>query len=126
MSRAPWFSSLPNMTVSLRAPRSTSTEEFMQHELIHNNEVFGFDNSGFAERTLPARYGSGVAQISNLLYRRIPFGRTSDDSVTQEISTAGGLEIRDTAGWKPALLFLGPRAPKMNRLGLLAAVLLAC
>ena len=76
----------------------------MQHELIHNNEVCGFDNSGFAERTLPARYGSGVAQISNLLYRRIPFGRTSDDSVTQEISTAGGLEIRDTAGWKPALL----------------------
>ena len=43
--------------------------------------------------------GSGVlvAQIFNLLYRRIPFGRAG------EVRAASGLEIRDTAGRKPAL-----------------------
>jgi len=44
-----------------------------------------------------------VAQVSNLLYRRIPFGRPPGHSESQALSTASGLEIRDTAGWKPAL-----------------------
>lgn len=39
----------------------------------------------------------------NLPYRRIPFGRTPDNPKAQTRSQAGGLEIRDTAGWKPAL-----------------------
>ena len=38
-----------------------------------------------------------VAQFSNLLYRRLPVG-----SVLARWR-ACGLEIRDTAGWKPAL-----------------------
>src|SRR6266545_6286256 len=54
-----------------------------------------------------------VAQISNLLYRRIPFGRPSDQSETQEVSRADGLEIRDTADWKSALRSVGTRA--LNR-----------
>ena len=40
-----------------------------------------------------------VAQVSNLLYRRLPVGRLSPPR------RARGLEIRDTAGWKPALRF---------------------
>jgi len=54
-------------------------------------------------------YEFGVAQISNLLYRRIPFGRPPDNSGTQAGAKAGGLEIRDTAGWKPALRSVGRR-----------------
>jgi hypothetical protein len=38
-----------------------------------------------------------VAQISNLPYRRLPVGRP------QRHRPPCGLEIRDTAGWKPAL-----------------------
>src|SRR6266540_1927967 len=49
-----------------------------------------------------------VAQISNLLYRRIPFGKPPDRSEAQEFSQASGLEIRDTAGWKPALRGFSP------------------
>jgi len=41
-----------------------------------------------------------VAQISNLPYRRLPVGRPFEGR------GASGLEIRDTAGWKPALLWL--------------------
>src|SRR5664279_1009740 len=40
-----------------------------------------------------------VAQISNLLCRRLPVGRPFEGG------SGGGLEIRDTAGWKPALLW---------------------
>ena len=55
----------------------------------------------------PAKYilVVGVAQISNLPYRRIPFGRAADKPGTRESSTGSGLEIRDTAGWKPALRY---------------------
>src|SRR6266511_346413 len=49
-----------------------------------------------------------VAQISNLLYRRIPFGKPPDRSETQESFKVCGLEIRDTAGWKPALQACSP------------------
>ena len=49
-----------------------------------------------------------VAQISNLLYRRIPFGRPPDYSNAHEFSEACGLKIRDTAGWKPALRAFSP------------------
>ncbi len=38
-----------------------------------------------------------VAQVSNLLYRRLPVGSSS------ERLGVGGLEIRDTADWKSAL-----------------------
>src|SRR5450830_1228991 len=50
-----------------------------------------------------------VAQVSNLLYRRLPVGRACDlGSATtlsgaSAIRTASGLEIRDTADWKSAL-----------------------
>ena len=49
-----------------------------------------------------------VARISNLLYRRIPFGRPPDYSKAHEFSEARGLEIRDTAGWKPARRAFSP------------------
>jgi type II secretory pathway pseudopilin PulG len=39
----------------------------------------------------------GVAQVSNLPYRRLPVGRRCP------FGRICGLEIRDTAGWKPAL-----------------------
>ncbi len=42
-----------------------------------------------------------VAQVSNLLYRRLPVGEAC--ARTQACRTACGLETRDTAGWKPAL-----------------------
>ncbi|MBI4324511.1 MAG: hypothetical protein HY674_04535 [Chloroflexi bacterium] len=38
-----------------------------------------------------------VAQVSNLLYRRLPVGRAS------ALSHVSGLEIRATADWKSAL-----------------------
>jgi hypothetical protein len=38
-----------------------------------------------------------VAQVSNLLYRRLPVGRLDP------LGRVCGLEIRDTASWKPAL-----------------------
>jgi hypothetical protein len=41
-----------------------------------------------------------VAQISNLPYRRLPVGGSV------QARGGGGLEIRDTTGWKPALLWL--------------------
>jgi hypothetical protein len=44
-----------------------------------------------------------VAQVSNLLYRRIPFGRPSAVELVRR------LEICDTAGWKPALRAFGSR-----------------
>jgi len=47
--------------------------------------------------------GANVAQTSSLPYRRIPFGKPLANSETQEFFQARGLEIRDTAGWKPAL-----------------------
>jgi hypothetical protein len=46
---------------------------------------------------------SGVAQASNLLHHRIPFGKPV------EVPGAGGLEIRDTADWKSALRAPGRR-----------------
>ncbi|MBE0543387.1 MAG: hypothetical protein IH623_18745 [Verrucomicrobia bacterium] len=49
-----------------------------------------------------------VAQISNLLYRRIPFGRSVERTETRALAKASGLEIRDTAGWNPALRAFSP------------------
>ena len=43
----------------------------------------------------------GVAQISNLLYRRFLIGKLSEPLLTMH--TASGLETRDTADWKSAL-----------------------
>jgi hypothetical protein len=40
---------------------------------------------------------AGVAQVSNLLCRRLPVGHAQTRLI------AGGLEIRDTADWKSAL-----------------------
>ncbi len=50
-----------------------------------------------------------VAQISNLLYRRLPVGRPFDRR------EGCGLEIRDTADWKPALLWLRRRRAALYR-----------
>ena len=44
--------------------------------------------------------GGDVAQISNLLFRRLAVGRPFGSR------DGSGFEIRDTAGWKPALLSL--------------------
>ncbi len=46
---------------------------------------------------------SNVAQVSNLLYRRLPAGRATETRSPPEWTRGCGLEIRDTAGWKPAL-----------------------
>ena len=44
-------------------------------------------------------YAFGVAQISNLLYRRIPFGRPSDHAAAQEFPRQ--------ADWKSAIQQVG-------------------
>jgi len=54
-------------------------------------------------KTKIQRIVAWVAQTSSRLCRRIPFGRPPVNSQTQKLSNARGLEIRDTAGWKPAL-----------------------
>jgi len=47
--------------------------------------------------------GARVAQICNLLYRRIAFGRTPGGK-SFELVAASGLQIRDTAEYNSALL----------------------
>jgi hypothetical protein len=47
-----------------------------------------------------------VAQICNLLYRRIAFGRSPEHSAPFPLAAAGGLKIRDTAECNSALLWL--------------------
>jgi len=44
-----------------------------------------------------------VAQVSNLLYRRLQVGWACDLSGASAMRMASGLEIRDTADWKSAL-----------------------
>jgi hypothetical protein len=56
----------------------------------------------FHNRTTPAISATGVAQIFNLLYRRIAFGRPL------QMREAGGLQIRDTAECNSALRSLQP------------------
>jgi hypothetical protein len=48
----------------------------------------------------------GVAQICNLLYRRIAFGRASHSANAFGLAAASGLQIRDTAEYNSALLWL--------------------
>ena len=47
---------------------------------------------------------SAVAQVSNLPYRRLPVGNALDAQDALGLADARGLEIRDTADWKSALL----------------------
>ena len=49
--------------------------------------------------------GCFVAQVCNLLYRRIVSGRRQAFVASLEISKLCGLQTRDTAGCKPALRF---------------------
>ena len=49
---------------------------------------------------------SGVAQICNLLYRRIAFGGTPYFPDAFDLAAASGLQIRDTAEYNSALLRL--------------------
>jgi hypothetical protein len=44
-----------------------------------------------------------VAQVSNLLYRRLPAGSAWKQPVRPDVRDVCGLEIRDTADWKSAL-----------------------
>src|SRR5438034_6312643 len=44
-----------------------------------------------------------VAQVSNLLYRRLPACGCAEESGVTVMATLCRLEIGDTAGWKPAL-----------------------
>jgi hypothetical protein len=55
-------------------------------------------------RKTPQEISGQVAQVFNLLYRRFPIGGLFGDSKRLWIyQSTGGLETRDTAGWKPAL-----------------------
>jgi len=49
-----------------------------------------------------------VAQIFNLLYRRIAFGKPSTILMGLAFSTSCGLQIRDTADCKSALQPIAP------------------
>jgi hypothetical protein len=60
--------------------------------------------SGYA---LAGIFQTFVAQISNLLYRRASSLHRVDPLRAAEASTLCRLEIGDTAGWKPALRWLG-------------------
>src|SRR5438552_2840662 len=53
------------------------------------------------------RMAFGVAQVSNLLYRRLLACEPCVMSRAREFSIACRLEIGDTAGWKPALRAFG-------------------
>jgi len=54
-----------------------------------------------------------VAQVSNLLRRRLPVGKARELSVHPALRTGRGLEIRDTADWKSALQFVSG-APRLR------------
>ncbi|MCL4789630.1 MAG: TRC40/GET3/ArsA family transport-energizing ATPase [Verrucomicrobia bacterium] len=56
-----------------------------------------------ALRALTENGGSDVAQVSNLLCRRLPAGSGSTEPAAPATAEAGGLEIRDTADRKSAL-----------------------
>jgi len=49
---------------------------------------------------------SDVAQICNLLYRRIAFGQAAGAAMLSDLVAASGLQIRDTAECSSALLRL--------------------
>jgi len=51
-----------------------------------------------------------VAQVSNLLYRRLLAGRALASLARSEVRQPRGLEIRDTADWKSALRLPAPSA----------------
>jgi len=53
------------------------------------------------------KWRSTVAQISNLPYRRISFGKAFKNLGALDFPGYGGLEIRDTADWESALLACG-------------------
>ena len=61
-----------------------------------------------------------VAQISNLLYRRLPVGRPP------EVSSACGLEIRDTADWKSALRLAALQTSEIRLLASVAVIACCC
>jgi len=48
-----------------------------------------------------------VAQVSKLLYRRLPVGRALASPTALELRETCGLAIRDTADWKSALRLTG-------------------
>ncbi len=54
----------------------------------------------------PEEDGDIVAQVSNLLYRRLPVGRAAETRKPPEWTHGCGLEIRDTADLKSALRWL--------------------
>jgi len=55
-----------------------------------------------ATKTLTAQH-EDVAQVSNLLYRRLPAGSACKQPARPIAGDVCGLEIRDTADWKSAL-----------------------
>jgi len=74
--------------------------ETVLYSLRSHNQPARSRESARASQTPGA--GTGVAQVSNLLYRRLPVGRPPVKPATPEIRGCG-LEIRDTADWKSAL-----------------------
>jgi hypothetical protein len=87
---------IPQLNNRLEAHEANAAEPF---ELLSMKILFCCANS------LPA-VRSGVAQIFNLLYRRIAFGGAPGMGKSSDPSTASGLQIRDTAEYNSALLRL--------------------
>lgn len=65
--------------------------------------------------------GAAMAQSCTPLYRRIPFGKPVERSVTPLVANARGLQVHDTAGWKqrvfagPVIRFIRRHPPQFHR-----------
>jgi hypothetical protein len=75
--------------------------ETVLYSLLWHNQPARSRESARTPQTLGA--ATGVAQVSNLLCRRLPVGRPSAKPAASKICGVCGLEIRDTADWKSAL-----------------------
>jgi hypothetical protein len=68
-----------------------------------NTLAKNFGPAWLAHLTLLQAGLPGVAQVSNLLYRRLPVGWPWQGVARPGVRDVCGLEIRDTADWKSAL-----------------------
>jgi hypothetical protein len=90
-----------NGTQAAVKSRTTSlTDPFMRADYLCQTSVQAISHSPLQ---LCNRRATPVAQICNLPYRRIVFGRASALSMRFELVTRGGLQIRDTAECHSAL-----------------------
>src|SRR6266498_5358405 len=89
-------------------PPRTSRSVWSASSLLALSERRGAAESGSKLHALQTLREIGLRLGRAVLYRRIPFGKPSDLPETQEHSKVCGLEIRDTASWKPALQAFSP------------------